>query len=495
MMSRKSFLYTLLSLLALGVAALPIATLAAPTNLTIPVQDADAVFEADTAASPHDPQLPTTYFPVRASDGIGWFNVVPITGTLQTLLEDIPGNYFPVRASDGVSWVNLEPITGVLESLLNQIPTYYFPVRASDGSFLGIIDYPAQLLGDTLPPQIFNVSIDRITGLFEWETDEFATSEVWYGTEVGSYTHVVSSTLWVKDHRFVLPGLTGDMQYFLIRSADRSGNMAEYYIPGYSISGNVKDQNNVPIPNVVISVSPTQVTLTDDSGNYTLQGVPPGDHVIMPYHLDYDFTPDSISVTLSENLTGQDFVGKPYEPVGADFTASLTSGPAPLTVAFTNTSTGDYTTSLWDFGDDITSTQESPTHIYTLPGDYDVTLTVSGPGGTDTELRPGYIVVYERVYAGFTASPTAGFAPLTVTFANTSTGDYTASQWDFGDGATSTEESPMHTYTLPSVYTVTLTVSGPGGSDTETKAEYITVSAPPPEEEYSIYLPLILRNR
>lgn len=82
-----------------------------------------------------------------------------------------------------------------------------------------------------------------------------------------------------------------------------------------------------------------------------------------------------------------------YTPLRADFTASPTTGLAPLTVAFTNTSTGAYTDSLWHFGDGNTSTQTSPTHIYTETGSYTVTLTVSGPGETDTLTRTNYITV------------------------------------------------------------------------------------------------------
>jgi PKD repeat protein len=160
----------------------------------------------------------------------------------------------------------------------------------------------------------------------------------------------------------------------------------------------------------------------------------------------------------------------------------------PLTVTFTNTSTGDYTSSLWDFGDGITSTLTSPTHTYTAAGGYTVTLTVSDGLDSSTITHTNYITVYAPVRADFTASPTSGLAPLTVVFTNTSSGDYTSSLWDFGDVATSTLESPTHIYTAGGVYTVTLTVSGPGGSDTETKEGYITV-------RYGLYLPLIVRNR
>jgi chitodextrinase len=72
--------------------------------------------------------------------------------------------------------------------------------------------------------------------------------------------------------------------------------------------------------------------------------------------------------------------------------------------------------------------------------------------------------------AGFTASPTNGNGPLAVQFTNTSTGGVTAWAWDFGDGETSTLQSPGHTYLQAGDYTVSLTASGPGGSDTARNA-------------------------
>ncbi|MBU1878530.1 MAG: family 10 glycosylhydrolase, partial [Chloroflexi bacterium] len=79
----------------------------------------------------------------------------------------------------------------------------------------------------------------------------------------------------------------------------------------------------------------------------------------------------------------------------ADFTAAPGTGLAPLSVAFTNTSTGVYTASLWLLGDGVTSTLPSPTHVYTAPGAYTVTLTVTGPGGSDTFTRPHCVTVTE----------------------------------------------------------------------------------------------------
>jgi PKD repeat protein len=110
--------------------------------------------------------------------------------------------------------------------------------------------------------------------------------------------------------------------------------------------------------------------------------------------------------------------------------------------------------------------------------DTDLTLTRGdlNEGGIPTDLQHGNLYIARPVQAAFTASPTIGVAPLTVVFTNTSTGDYDTCAWTFGDGGTSSDcNDPSYTYNSGGVYTVTLTVSGSGGSDTETKVEYITV--------------------
>ena len=163
-----------------------------------------------------------------------------------------------------------------------------------------------------------------------------------------------------------------------------------------------------------------------------------------------------------------------------DFSATPLSGTAPLTVNFTDESSGIIDTWEWDFGDNSAlSNNQNPQHTYQDPGTYTVELTVTGPGGTDTETKADYIVVeHETPVANFTADNTIGDAPLTVNFSDESTDDITSCLWDFGDGETSTEQNPNHTYDNPGIYTVSLSVSGPHGSDTEVKLGYITVSEP-----------------
>ncbi len=169
-------------------------------------------------------------------------------------------------------------------------------------------------------------------------------------------------------------------------------------------------------------------------------------------------------------------------PPTADFTGNPTSGSKPLTVQFTDASTGQITSRSWNFGDGQTSTATSPSHTYVNSGSYTVSLTVTGPGGSNTKTRPNYIRVTEPPppVANFSGSPTSGVKPLTVQFSDSSTGQIISRSWNFGDGQTSTVTNPSHTYVNSGSYTVSLTVTGPGGSNTKTQTNYITVTEPPP---------------
>jgi PKD repeat protein len=158
--------------------------------------------------------------------------------------------------------------------------------------------------------------------------------------------------------------------------------------------------------------------------------------------------------------------------------ADVTNGISPLTVTFTNQSTGA-TSYLWNFGDGNTSSLSNLTHTYTNAGNYSVTLVASGAGGTNSLTLTNYVVVTNAppppVVADFAADQANGGAPLLVNFTNLSTGA-TNYLWDFGDGNSSTLLNPTNTYTNAGSYSVTLGATGPGGTNAITLTNYILVT-------------------
>ncbi len=164
------------------------------------------------------------------------------------------------------------------------------------------------------------------------------------------------------------------------------------------------------------------------------------------------------------------------QPLSAHFSSDVTSGVSPLTVNFSDSSQGLITSWAWNFGDGKTSTEKNPSHTYGNAESYTVSLTVSGMGGSDTIEKENYITVYETTpLAKFGSDKISGELPLTVNFSDSSHGIIESWVWNFGDESTSTEQNPSHTYENAGRYTVSLTVSGPYGSDTLTKENYIIV--------------------
>ena len=170
-------------------------------------------------------------------------------------------------------------------------------------------------------------------------------------------------------------------------------------------------------------------------------------------------------------------------PVAA-FSASPISGTAPLSVGFTDQSTGQPTSWSWTFGDGATATTQNPTHVYQSTGTYTVSLTATNATGSDTITKTNLVTVGAQPppapTAAFSASPISGTAPLSVGFTDQSTGQPTSWSWTFGDGATATTQNPTHVYQSTGTYTVSLTATNATGSDTITKTNLVTVGAQPP---------------
>jgi PKD repeat protein len=262
----------------------------------------------------------------------------------------------------------------------------------------------------------------------------------------------------------------------------------------------LQDEDGIGWPATRVSHFMTQTFDLLLTETYTDVGYPEDDYRLVQTWAWYSLSEDQQyngylfhSSDKSISLMGQTYADYTTALARADFVADTRDGIAPLTVRFTDTSVlcGPVVGWEWTFGDEGVSALQHPTHTYMTPGVYTVGLTARADGSAtwqgriDTLTRTNYITVYAPVQADFSAWPPSGVSPLTVIFTNTSTGDYVASLWSFGDGVTSTSSSATYTYTTAGTYTVTLTPNGPGGSDTKTG--YITVL-------HGVYLPFVVRH-
>jgi PKD repeat protein len=206
----------------------------------------------------------------------------------------------------------------------------------------------------------------------------------------------------------------------------------------------------------------------------------------------YYFNKGVYKVSLSDNANGRviadavvlSAVDNPQKIFQAEFDANVLAGASPLSVQFTDYSgyynMADTTASItqwqWNFGNGATSTLQNPAHTYSAPGVYTVSLTATdSTGASDTETKTGFIAVGQSapLRAQFTSASRMGSDRTVVKFDDQSSGNITGWLWDFGDGATSTEQNPVHAYTITGTYSVSLTVTGPDGSSTETETDFI----------------------
>ncbi|HUT38631.1 MAG TPA: PKD domain-containing protein [Methanoregula sp.] len=178
----------------------------------------------------------------------------------------------------------------------------------------------------------------------------------------------------------------------------------------------------------------------------------------------------------SSTETKQNYVSIGMAP-NAGFSGEPTSGNAPLTVAFTDRSSGYPTMWNWNFGDGQESVHQNPVHTYWVGGDYTVTLTASNDYGATSASKPYYVHVMPPLTAKFTADPKSGIIPLVVKFTDMSTGSPESWTWDFNDGSTSTGPNPVHAFTTAGSFDITLTVTR--GMDKDSTTQTIIVGGVP----------------
>ena len=201
-------------------------------------------------------------------------------------------------------------------------------------------------------------------------------------------------------------------------------------------------------------------------------------------------TPGTYNIKLViRNSAGADSIIKSqfitvFDNPNVNFSALPTTGCYPLNVQFTDltiASSGTNTQWQWDFGNGNVSTVQNPSHTYLTQGSFNVNLKVTNSKGCFKVLtKSSFINVDGGVTANFTYVTSGNCQPPTpITFTNTSTGTGLLTyQWWFGDGVTSTQTNPIHSYTNSGSYTVTLiTTNSEGCRDTIVKTNAINIGS------------------
>ncbi len=238
-----------------------------------------------------------------------------------------------------------------------------------------------------------------------------------------------------------------------------------------SIASGVGDTGSYSwtVPSIDVPTAKVRVTATDKAGNSTSD------------ESDADFTIDSTApvVTITDIADSVNSLGQ------ISGTASDSSGIDKLQVVVKNTTDNTYwdgsswvATETWlDATGTISWSYATPTLSDSKA--YLVKAKAIDKAGNTSALGLDSFTFYETPTAAFAATPTSGNEPLTVQFTDQCTGTVNSWAWDFGDGETSNERNPSHTYASSGTYTLTLTVAGLGGTDTLTDIDCITVTAPP----------------
>jgi PKD repeat protein len=215
------------------------------------------------------------------------------------------------------------------------------------------------------------------------------------------------------------------------------------------------------IPASVTTMSDSAFELCSGLTNVYFQGnAPSADTTVFEYDLKATAYYDIGATGWSNTFGG--IPAKELLPLIV-ITASPTNGAVPLTVSFTSTnkdSTGHAVSNWsWNFGDGSTSTAQNPSHTYTNSGTFSVTLLETNHNGASLAGAVTSITA-SPLTVEFAANPVSGFVPLTVNFfsanVDSASNAITSWSWNFGDGTTSTNQNPIHTYATNGTFTPVL---------------------------------------
>ena len=215
----------------------------------------------------------------------------------------------------------------------------------------------------------------------------------------------------------------------------------------------------------------------------------------------YSVTLTATNAAGSDGETKVDYILVTAPPV-ADFSADNITPGIGQTVTFTDLSVNGATLWAWSFlPSSVTfvggtnAMSQDPQVQFDAPGNYTVELTVSNAAGSDIESKTDYITVIAPPVANFTADNVNPNVGGSVSFTDLSTNNPTTWSWIFIPttvtylgGTNSVSQNPQVQFDAPGLYIVELTVTNAGGSDTETKTDYISVQNPIIDLDITVYL-------
>ncbi|MBZ0110641.1 MAG: PKD domain-containing protein [Candidatus Scalindua rubra] len=254
----------------------------------------------------------------------------------------------------------------------------------------------------------------------------------------------------------------------------------------YNASGTLIASSN-PVDSLPASINETALP----AGEYfvMIDGVGKGDPQVTGYS-DYASLGKYTISGSAPDAGGMQF---PVAVANASIDPPLT---APLTANFIGSGSFDPDGSIaeynWVFGDGSASSSISdPLHTYYAPGNYTSTLTVTDNDGLTNSTTVVITVENKAPIAVASSDQTSGAAPLTINFNSTGSydpdepyGTITAYSWDFGDGSSSTDENPSHSYSTGGTFNATVTVTDDLGDTGRSDTVTITVSSPPVVAQY-----------
>lgn len=307
-----------------------------------------------------------------------------------------------------------------------------------------------------------SISATNITS-WNWDFGDGATSTVQNPQHTYTDTGIYTVTL-------IIQNADG-----CVDTLERPNIIFAFTPPGANFSG---------VPNLVCAGEEVQFTdlsidATDWSWDFGDGTFDTDQHPVHAYEDTGYFSVTLIALNngCSDTITFLNYIY--VRPAVAEFEAVLNCDN-PYTIFFDNNSIAA-TSYSWDFGDGSpVSTQFEPSHTYTAPGYYEVTLTVTSDSTSCVHAETENFTITDPL-AVFAATNTSGCGPLTVDFTENST-DAISWYWDLGDGSTSSQQNLPHVYTDPGTYNVSLVVTDLNGcTDTLVNPGLIVVTGSIPD--------------